>query len=520
MRFPLALLFMACLAFAQVSTEGGNVSDADAGANASSVWFGACGQASDAAFVPVSILATPGNVSFFAISTGASSCSYGPRIVNLLFSNSSAPITSISPGNLALLDSFIWRPSESATGTFVLSTSYITGNFGTISGVPTTYTNSAPPGSFPMGYMQDQAGNIVIIAPLVSDRAGYNGSVFDFQLMLPTRNSTPVSYYLSVDILCNPPNGTTPETHPSTGGGGTHTPYPVVPTIPIPPTEPSVSLAPEDIRVILDYTSYSQGSSGFTLRSTHALTDVVCFVRGDFENYTTVTLSSDSISENGSLSGTITVSMTPLEVLDYNRGTTGTLLCTARLSDTLISSTATGVLLIIHKPSLEMENRTVEVLPGSDRNFSTTIWMLNCPNCSVTNLTAIALSNDFLIDFMQIPPVYGNESVKFWMRVHPEGNLGPYDYEVPVQLFEFGRLVGSGKVIVRILPVEKPPVSMCEYPDLRWTLIILLAGLLAAVIIYRKQMEKEEQNEAPEKGAGSAGEGDGGNGYPGFRKPV
>ncbi len=221
-----ALLFLILLsiAYAQVGTEGGNVSAVNASQDSNSTWHGVCGQASASPFAPVTLTATPGNLTCLTISTGSASCANGVDALFLLFSNSSTSIISLSRGNQTTLDDFIARNSQNATSTFTMSTTFDTGAFGTITGVPTTYTSSSIPATFRLGYLQDQADNLVFITGIVADQAGFNGSLFDFQLMLPTRNGTDVDYYLTVDLLCNPTNGTPP--HPPTGGGGgTHTPY-------------------------------------------------------------------------------------------------------------------------------------------------------------------------------------------------------------------------------------------------------------------------------------------------------
>jgi hypothetical protein len=239
MRIPLLLLFFACVAFAQsVPTEGGNISAVNATQDSNSTWHGVCGQASASPFTPVTVSAAPGNITCLTINTGSASCAYGVMDLFLLFSNSSTAITSLSRGNLTVLDDFIASNTQNASSTFVMSTTFDTANFGTITGVPTTYTNSFVPATFRLGYLQDQAQNLVFITDIVSDQAGFNGSLFDFQLMLPTMNGTPVDYYLTVDLSCNPPPGTngTPSQPPG-GGGGTHTPYYNQTNI-TPPTEP------------------------------------------------------------------------------------------------------------------------------------------------------------------------------------------------------------------------------------------------------------------------------------------
>jgi hypothetical protein len=239
MKIPLFLLFLFAFSFAQAgndTTEGGNITEVNATLDQVSSWYGVCGQALPSAFAPVTINATPGNTTCLTINTGESSCTNGlVGTIHLLFSNGSSAITSLSPGSLPLLDIFINRESENGTATFTSLSSFSIPGFGTVAGVPTTYTYSPVPGTFKMGYMQDQAGNIVIATPLVSDQTGFNGSAFDFQLMLPTKNVTPTLYYLTAAKECAPsPSGG----NPPQGGGGTHTPYYNVTQPPPPPPPP------------------------------------------------------------------------------------------------------------------------------------------------------------------------------------------------------------------------------------------------------------------------------------------
>jgi hypothetical protein len=239
MRPLILILLITSAAFAQAgneTTEGGNISQVNATTDQASSWYGVCGQALPAAFVPVTINATPGNTTCLTINTGASSCTNGlVGTIHLLFSNGSSAIASLAPGNLPLLDIFINRESENGTATFTSLSSFSIPGFGTVASVPTTYTNSPVPSTFKMGYLQDQAGNIVIVTPLVSDQVGFNGSVFDFQLMLPTNNVTPTLYYLTAAKECAPPP---PGGKPPQGGGGTHTPYYNVTQPPEPPPPP------------------------------------------------------------------------------------------------------------------------------------------------------------------------------------------------------------------------------------------------------------------------------------------
>ncbi len=227
------------MVFAQATSEGGNVTGTNASGEADSVWYGSCGQVYPDPEVPLSFVAVPGEVDCRPINTSSEDCDDGIEYINLLFSNSSTTITSLSRGNLSSLDIFINQTSESASNTLVFSTSFETNNYGTITGVPTIYTNSQIASVFRMGYLQDQDDNIVIITRVVDDEIGFNGSAFDFQLMLPTMNATNTTYYVTVDLECSEPE--TPTEPPGGGGGGGGSGIPVYnrtepePEIPTPP---------------------------------------------------------------------------------------------------------------------------------------------------------------------------------------------------------------------------------------------------------------------------------------------
>jgi len=254
MRIPLFLLFLVLAAFAQsyAPSEGGNISAVNTTSDSNSSWHGICGQATPSASTPLAVAAVGGNVTALSVNTGSSACTAGIGRLVLLFSNSSGAITSLSRGNLSVLDAFIGRINENGTSTFLLSESFATANFGTITGVPTAYTNSPAPGTFRFGYLQDQNGNLVFIADVLSDRPGFNGTAFDFQLMLPTNNGSTVTYYVTADLLCLSENAT-PPSNPPGGGGGTHTPYyPGNATAPVEPPHPPENASQCDIILFCD----------------------------------------------------------------------------------------------------------------------------------------------------------------------------------------------------------------------------------------------------------------------------
>lgn len=225
MRTIVLFLFFLALIFSVANDEigNGNIKNVQINSSGFSTWYGVCGQSSSAPTITTKLNATPGNSSCYTFMMGTDSCTYGViDTVYLLFSNSSDSIVSLSPGNITKLDYFINRIGANATATFKNTTSFNIQGYGSIKSVPLVYTNSQPPNTFPMGYMQDQNGNIVLATPILNDQKGFNGSLFDFQLMLPTMDGNSTTYYITVAKSCilspyQPPA--------SGGGGGTHTPF-------------------------------------------------------------------------------------------------------------------------------------------------------------------------------------------------------------------------------------------------------------------------------------------------------
>ncbi|MBN1170140.1 hypothetical protein JXA56_03885 [Candidatus Micrarchaeota archaeon] len=196
----------------------GNITEANISAG-NTTWFGVCGQTASNPASSFSIIAEPGKISCFDVNVG--SCEKNIVFLNLLFSQSPETITSLKRGNISLLNSYISDPGQDASATLPFSLTYQT-SFGNVIAVPTTYTNAAIPTAFRMGYVQDQNNNIVIITQVVKDLKGFNGSMFDFQAMLPTNGSN-TSYYVTVDLSCAPV-GPRPSGGGGPGGGGVGTP--------------------------------------------------------------------------------------------------------------------------------------------------------------------------------------------------------------------------------------------------------------------------------------------------------
>ncbi|MFH0737519.1 MAG: hypothetical protein V1827_02390 [Candidatus Micrarchaeota archaeon] len=286
------------------------------------------------------------------------------------------------------------------------------------------------------------------------------------------------------------------------GGGGTQTPYwPVVP--PQPPSEAYFSISPEDIWVIIDYPQ--EGRTDFTLSSDTVLTDLECFVVGDFGPYTSVELDSESIEANGTLSGTMIVGMSPAEILDYDKGMSGYLQCVGKSSPTLTASALANVYLVINKPYLEMENRTYEALPGTQFNGTAPIRNIGDGNATVINVTALVRGRPYNVTIYSLPGQLAHlqeGAISFGVGIPPEMKEGVTVIEV--EFYENGRLIGKGYIIVRVLPeIPKPPPEMiCSYPDLTWTLVILLIGMIVSVITFRRKVKEENDGKHRFQGQG------------------
>jgi len=218
----IALLFFTGFAFAgNATTVGGNITNANlsSGQDTNASWHAVVGHASTSAFGSMVIPATPGNITRTTIGTGASICTSGVDILNILFSNSSSLIINVTAGSLDVLDSFINDAGQDGTATFKNLTDVSTSAYGTIASVPTTYTNAPNMATFKMSYLQDNSGNVVFIMPVVDDQMGFDSQLYDFQFMLPTKNTT-TNYFLNVDLKCKAPPPPPPPPGPSGGGGG------------------------------------------------------------------------------------------------------------------------------------------------------------------------------------------------------------------------------------------------------------------------------------------------------------
>ncbi|MEM2137945.1 MAG: hypothetical protein QW568_02560 [Candidatus Anstonellaceae archaeon] len=204
--FPILciLLILAASAHAgSVTTQGGNITSVSALIPQNAIWHGICGTTSNVSSSNSPITASAGTIQCIDVATGSANCTYGPRFINIIFSNSSANISSLSAGNLTILDTFVANSVQSGTATFAATSTFVTSSFGNITSVPTTYTEPSANSTFRLGYLQDQNGSLAFITnATLSRQVGFNGSLVNFQAILPTRNASNVTYYISIDLAC------------------------------------------------------------------------------------------------------------------------------------------------------------------------------------------------------------------------------------------------------------------------------------------------------------------------------
>ena len=275
----------------------------------------------------------------------------------------------------------------------------------------------------------------------------------------------------------------------------------VTPVVPPGPPSPYFSIEPPDITVVMDYPN--DGVSNFSLVSNVEVDDVQCFVRGDFENYTTVTLDSGSVPANGSISGTITVSMGPDETLDYNGGLSGSLQCVGNTAPSLTSSTMANVYLIINKPVLQIQNATISGQAGNFLNASSFITNVGSGNSTFVNITAVVVNYPGLVSVEYLPQTLPNgqtDSARFVLNVAP--GMEPGVYDVQVDFYENGRAMGSGYIVLTVLAPNSKPTELisCTMSDPAWTLLILLLGVIVSMIVFTKVHDQQQENaEKPRK---------------------
>jgi len=289
------------------------------------------------------------------------------------------------------------------------------------------------------------------------------------------------------------------------GGGPPGTPFYQYPYVPPPPPPAYFTIMPENIYIIIDYPH--EGAADFEVFSTVALENVSCFVRSDFAEYTTVDIA-EVIPANGTIKGTVTVSMTPEEILDYDQGMEGVMQCVGQRDPTLISSTVANVYLIIHRPSVTVDNVTMDVFLVEEVERIIYIGeelegIMGFNNTGQFNATAINITAEFkgaysrLIEIKDVTNYleHGKRGyVEFTVSVPSDFATG--NYTIPLDIYENGRFMGRGYLYLNVLP--GPPLPLvCIVPDLIWTLLILLLGLIASAYMFRRKAEELKERMPP-----------------------
>jgi hypothetical protein len=271
------------------------------------------------------------------------------------------------------------------------------------------------------------------------------------------------------------------ERPPSAGGGGTHTPYPQ--PIPPQPVEAHFTLS-RDINVTIDYPR--EGASAFYLSSSVPLDALDCRVSGDFADYSFVTLP-DSMAGNSTATGTLHVAMTPGEILDYSGGKIGALACAGRYNGTWIYADSALIRLTINLPAIMAANRTFNLSAGSELNASVPISNIGAGNATAINITFRIPEYPFLVKSVSLPQVLGSgESAPALITISAPQGMEPGTYATPIVFYENGRQIGYGLFTISVYRKAGPEQpAICVYPDLRPTLLILLAGLFMAIITFR-----------------------------------
>ncbi|MFH2100547.1 MAG: hypothetical protein ABII71_00465 [Candidatus Micrarchaeota archaeon] len=273
------------------------------------------------------------------------------------------------------------------------------------------------------------------------------------------------------------------------GGGPPGTPY--YPHVPPPPPDVLLSVNPYDFCVTVDYPL--DGQKLFELTSTADLTDVQCFVRGDFGEYAYVEIQ-DTIRANTTIIGKIVIDMEPLEILDYNESLVSALQCIGKSDPTLIASTISNVCLILHKPTLNLQNKTIELDPGFRGNVTLLINNTGIGNATVTNITfEIARYKSMVFPGEYPDTLAPGESAVVTMLVDL-WDVAPGTYTVPIDVFEMGRFMTRGHLAIN---VKKPslPYSVCEIADVTWTLMILVIGFFFAMRHFYMKLKSEMLHE-------------------------
>ena len=209
--FMLIMVFSLC--HAQVAISGGIQKEVDLHQSVMiSDWDGLYGQVVLGVGANVSYNVTGGNISRLdLIAQEPPQCNGTPEVLmHIVAVNASSVVPPLQPGNIPVLDAAI-PGHDNGSDSFINTSSFdlTYGNFTLVPALFTFAANNSP--AFPEGYFNDAEGNLVFVADVVSDQPDWNGSISDYQLMLP-KNGTGYSIFADAIYSCvsnnNPPGPT------------------------------------------------------------------------------------------------------------------------------------------------------------------------------------------------------------------------------------------------------------------------------------------------------------------------
>ncbi len=336
---------------------------------------------------------------------------------------------------------------------------------------------------------------------IIDSKVGFNGTYFDFEFIVPTYEDY---YFYIYEITVPPVPPVTPPRPPRPPGGGPPGtpiyPGPITPPPPPPPPPISFDIITKNINITIDYPN--EGKGRFMLTSNLDAENISGYVVSDYSQYTTV-LIDEFLAANGTIAGTIIVSMSPEEILDYDRNTDGVLQCVGIINSEWVSTLPANVYLTINRPLFDVDDETIELAIGEEKEGTIAFY-----NIGPGNATAINISAEFtgayspLAEITDVTETLGNGQMglaSFTVRIPSDFEEGTY--RIKLVIYENGRPLGEGYLI---LGVTMPPEIICIVPDLVWTLFILLLGVLLSFYVFRRKFKKnlEEMRPAEIKKAG------------------
>jgi hypothetical protein len=270
----------------------------------------------------------------------------------------------------------------------------------------------------------------------------------------------------------------------SNTGGISGIPY-VQPTVP-PIIPPSISFTTsvENIYLINDYPAGARAP--FILRSDFPLYNVTCRATGDFAPWTSILLSSATVSADAPLHGEIYLDISSPRVLTYDGSTEGLLQCVAKYDNQLQLSATSNLYLVLRIPRLNISHVPRYfpiILPKPLLNVSAAPLRLNMGfngtvEVNVTNTgtaPAVNLTMDIRgpagswMSVEKMPEIIEpGETVRIPIRVNPPVSTLPGQYPVTLNVYEFGVWMGDARIDLNIsnetvVPPVKEPVK-CGIP--------------------------------------------------------